>query len=311
MTKSVLVTNLMMLKEQDRFNEELTSLGLNPIFAEVNQFLNEEQLLKYSGNIDAILSGDDLYTEKVLRAFLPRLKGISKWGTGLDSFDLEAAKRLNVPIYNSPGAFDEAVSEVALGYIISLSRNLHFIDRSIREGAWPKISGKRLSGKNIGIIGLGAIGSSIAKKCDFLGMKVSYFDPCLDDKSTNIKFKKFEMIKDLLKISDFIIISCNANKDNKGLINKNLLKFFKKGSFLINVSRGSIINESDLIDALKDNILAGAALDVFEKEPIEKNNPLLGMNNVILGSHNANNEDETNELVHFNTLTNLKKILKI
>ena len=127
----------------------------------------------------------------------------------------------------------------------------------------------------------------------------------------NIKFKKFEVIKDLLKISDFIIISCNANKDNKGLINKNLLKFFKKGSYLINVSRGSIINESDLIDALKDNILAGAALDVFEKEPIEKNNPLLGMNNVILGSHNANNEDETNELVHLNTLKNLKKILKI
>ena len=311
MTKSVLVTNLMMLKEQDRFNEELTSLGLDPIFAEVNQFLNEEQLMKYSGNIDAILSGDDLYTEKVLRAFLPRLKGISKWGTGLDSFDLEAARRLNVPIYNSPGAFDEAVSEVALGYIISLSRNLHLIDRSIREGGWPKHTGKRLSGKNIGIIGLGAIGFSIAKKCDFLGMKVSYFDPYLDSKFSNIKFKKFEIIKDLLKVSDFIIISCNANKENNGLINNNLLKFFKKGSFLINVSRGSIINESDLVDALSDNILSGAALDVFEKEPIEKNNPLLGMNNVILGSHNANNEYETNEKVHSNTLANLKKILKI
>ena len=311
MIKSVLVTNLMMLKEQDRFSEELTSLGLNPIFAEVDQFLNEEQLMKYSGNIDAILSGDDLYTEKVLRAFLPRLKGISKWGTGLDSFDLEAARRLNVPIYNSPGAFYDAVSEVALGYIISLARNLHFIDNSVRSGGWPKITGQSIKGKKAGIIGLGAIGSELAEKCSILGMDIMYYDPFLDNAGVKPDFKNFTDLNQMVKLADYVILCCNASKENSNLVNKDLLKYFKQNSFLINVSRGSLVNEIDLIDALNKGIISGAALDVFIDEPLSESSPFLDMENIILGSHNANNEFKANETVHLNTINNLKKILEL
>ena len=305
----VLVSNLMMLKDPKRFQALLSEKNTKAVFPDVDQFLSEDQLLEYSGIFDGILAGDDQISRKVLKNFLPKLKVISKWGTGLDSVDIEAAKELGVQVYNSPGVFKDAVAEVALGYMIDLSRHISFTDRKVRQGDWVKPVGQGLVGKSLGIIGFGAIGQGIAKRATGFDMKVYVYDI----KPLRIALSEVTPVPlpELLSKSDYICLACNLSEQNRGMINKETIACMKDGAKIINVARGPLINESTLIDALKSGKLSGAGLDVFETEPIALNHPLKKMDNVILGSHNANNVLEVTEFVHQNTLTNLYKGLGI
>ena len=302
MTHTILVSNIMMLRDQTRFAKIFAEHNLEVIFPKVGQFLSEAELLQYAGKIDAIVAGDDQITRKFLEAALPRLKVISKWGTGIDSIDLAAAKELGVPVYNSPAAFSDAVADVALGYIIDLCRHISFIDQEVRKGNWPKPTGYTLRNKILGIIGFGAIGQAIAMRAKAFGMQIIYYDIKAND---NISQAKLASQTELLKSSDVICLACNLNQDNFHLINKETLSKTKEGAKIVNVARGPLINETDLITALENEKISGAALDVFEQEPLNQNSALLKFNNVILGSHNANNAFEANEYVHQNTIKNL------
>ncbi|MEM6603038.1 MAG: phosphoglycerate dehydrogenase [Pseudomonadota bacterium] len=299
-----------MLKERDRFDKKIKSLGFEPLWAETSQFLNQDQCLSLVGDIDGWLAGDDQITETVLAKAIPQLKIISKWGTGVDSIDLDAAKKLGVQVANSPAAFAQAVSEVAIYFILSLSRHLVTIDRQIRSGSWPKYQGRELSGAQLGIIGFGAIGQKIADLASAFGMNICFYDICQkSDIHREGKFFKYSDLNSLAQESDFICLACNYNNDNHHMINGDFLKMMKQSAFLINVARGALIDEKALIDALHNKYIAGAGLDVFEIEPLSKDNPLLEMDNVILGSHNANNGYLAVEAVHENTLQNLVKVL--
>ena len=131
---TVLISNLMMLKEKNRFDAALRKLGAQPIWPEVNQFLDEAACLDWAGKVDVWAAGDDCVTRAVLEAHLPRLRGIAKWGTGLDSIDLAAAKALGVPVFNTPGAFEDAMAEVTLGYTLILTRGLLDVDGAVHTG---------------------------------------------------------------------------------------------------------------------------------------------------------------------------------
>ncbi len=304
----VLVSNIMMLNERERFEKILIDKGLTPVFPEVNQFLKEDELLDIVGDFEGWLAGDDQITEAVLQKALPKLKVISKWGTGTDSIDKEAAKRLGIPVYNSPGAFRDAVSEVAIAYMFALSRSVVSIDRAVRNGGWPKPVSIGLTDKKLGIIGFGAIGKGIAERAFGVKMQVDVCDPYYkaDPEFPTVNNKELE---ELAETSDYLCLACNLSADNKHMINADILKKMPSTSYLINVGRGPLVDEEALIAALANGEIAGAGLDVFEIEPLAQTSPLMKYDNVILGSHNANNTVMAVEYVHMNTLENLYKEL--
>lgn len=308
-TPRVLVSNIMMLKNRDRFEREIRALGAEPVFADVEQYLNEEACLAYAGDFDVWSSGDDRITRKVMEAFLPRLRGIAKWGTGIDSIDLTAAKVLDLPVLNSPGAFSEAVAEVGIGYMLMLSRHLGMIDRAVRCGQWPKPMGGGLWGKTLGMIGFGAIGRGIALRAASCGMNILAYDPPmahLTDMGVN-----FVSLEELLRQADVTCLACNLTSDNRHMINAETLKLMKPTAYLVNVARGQLVDEAALVAALTAGRIAGAGLDVFEEEPLPMTSQLMTMENVVLGSHNANNLESAVEYVHANTMKNIMKLLSV
>lgn len=299
---TVLVSNIMMINERDRFDALLREKGVTPIWPEVNQFMDADQCLSYAGEVDGWLAGDDKITRDVLKAFLPRLKVISKWGTGIDSINLEAAKELGVPICNSPGAFRDAVSEYAIGLLLAATRRLARTDRTIRAGGWPKGRFPGMAGRTMGVIGYGAIGQGVGQRARGLGMEVIAHDPYMQTAPDGSEMVSFET---LLERADVITLCCNQTPENFHLLNAETLGRARDGVILCNVARGGLIDEAALIVALESGKVGAAALDVFETEPLPQDHPLMGFENVALSSHNANSTIEAIEYVHANTLDNL------
>jgi len=299
MEKRVLVTGLMMLAEFDRFQAIMAEKGIEAVRVPVKQFLSEEELLPIVGEFDGWAAGDDRVTGPVLKAALPRLKVIAKWGTGVDSFDLPAAKAAGVPVYNAPGAFQNAVSEVAVGFMLDVSRALSATDRAVRAGKWPKPCGGGLYQKTVGIVGLGAIGRGVAERAIGFGTKILAYDPFEPPAPDYVTYKP---LAEVLSQSDFVVLCCNMTAENFHLINADTLATFKDGAILANVGRGPLVDEPALIAALKTGRLGGAGLDVFEQEPLPADSELRSFDNVILGSHNANNQKAAIESVHQRTL---------
>nr|WP_232372804.1 phosphoglycerate dehydrogenase [Acuticoccus mangrovi] len=283
-------------------------MGVVPVWADVNQYLSEAECLAYAGTVDAWLAGDDRVTRGVLEAFLPRLRGISKWGTGLDSIDLDAAKALGIPVHNTAGAFSEAVAEVALGYMLMLTRYLLVVDRAVREGAWPKPQGLGLHGRTLGLVGYGAIGQGIARRARGCGMQIMAYDPWMATKGGH-EDVEFVDLPALATAADVLCLACALTPETHHLIDASIFALMKEEAVLVNVARGPVVDETALIAALGEGSIGGAGLDVFEVEPLAADSPLRGFGNVVLGSHNANNLRSAVEAVHANTLSNLKRIL--
>lgn len=299
----VLVSNLLMVAEEERFRPELEGHGLDPTFRADRQFLAEAELLDLLPGFDGMIAGDDELNERVLGRVAGRLKVISKWGVGLDSIDLGAAERLGIAVFNSPGAFGEAVAEAAIGYLLMLGRQLHRIDHAVRRGGWPKPSGRGLSGKTLGIVGFGAIGRETARRARGFGLEILASDVRRGlTPEEGVRFADFD---ELVERSDHLCLACNLTAENHHLINAGTLGRMKPGAFLINVARGPLVDESALVAALESGHLGGAALDVYEEEPPAAEHPLKRFGSVVLGSHNANNLVEANEQVHRNTIDNL------
>jgi len=302
--KHVLVTSLIMQRDLERFYTQLEDAGIEAMPYSVNQFLTEEDLLPIIGQYDGVIAGDDQFTERVLMAGLPKLKVISKWGVGLDSIDVDAANRLGIKVYNSPGAFGKAVAEVAMGYVLMLSRKLHIIDREVRKGNWPKPESEGLNGKILGIVGFGAIGKETAKRALAFGMKVLATDIKMSEMKSLVGVS-FTNIDEILKSADYLCLTCNLKPENQGMIGYSELERMKPTSYLINVARGVLVDEAALIEALNKNLIAGAALDVYKTEPLPPEHPFTKMKNIVLGSHNANNMRSANDYVSKNTVKNL------
>ncbi|TRT81756.1 MAG: dihydrofolate reductase [Microcystis aeruginosa Ma_OC_H_19870700_S124] len=304
----VLVSNIMMLNERERFAGALVERGIEPVWPTVNQFMDEAQCLEYAGGVDGWLAGDDKITRNVLGAFLPRLKVISKWGTGIDSIDLGAAKELGVPVCNSPGAFRDAVSEYAIGMLLSASRRIAHTDRSIRAGSWPKGRYIGLTGGTMGVIGYGAIGQGVGQRARGMGMSVVAHDPFM---GTSPDGSELLSLEELIERSTVICLCCNLTSENYHLLGAKAFAAMRDDVMIVNVARGGLIDEDALADALESGKVSAAALDVFEKEPLSLDHRLLGFDNVVVSSHNANSTVQAIEVVHQNTLDNLFKHLDV
>lgn len=307
---TVLLTAPYMIPFVDRFRPVFAHYGIDLIVPTVHERMSEEELLAYAGQFDGTVCGDDRYTERVIRACLPRLKVISKWGTGVDSIDREAAARLGVQVCNTPNAFTLPVSDSVLAYMLAFARRQPWMDREVKAGRWQKIPGRSLSECTLGVIGVGNVGKAVLRRARSFGMTLLGNDilPIAPD---FVVENKVEMttLEDLLARADFVSLNADLNPTSRHIINARTLRLMKTSAVLINTARGPLVDEPALVAALQSGQIAGAAMDVFEVEPLPPDSPLLKMDNVMLAPHNSNSSPSAWERVHWNTIRNLLEIL--
>lgn len=290
----------------DRFRPILEGYGLELRVPEVHERLSEDELLAYAGQFDGTICGDDHYTPRVLAACAPRLKVISKWGTGIDSIDRQAAAQLGIRIGNTPNAFTLPVADTVLGYMLAFARRHPWMDRAVKAGVWDKQMGRSLSECTLGVVGVGTIGKAVIRRARAFGMTILGND-IVEIDHVFIRENNVEMIRlaDLLRRADFVSLNCDLNPTSHHLMNADTLAGMRPTAVLINTARGPIVDEPALVAALQAGQLAGAALDVYEHEPLPASSPLTHLDNVLLAPHNANSSPAAWERVHYNTLKNL------
>ena len=307
---NLLITCTHLIRHLDKYVSLLEKEGITvKAHRPHNQQFNSIEMANLLPGFTFIIAGDDEITEEVInKSKSSGLKAIVKWGIGVDNIDKLAAKKNKIPIFNTPNVFGGEVAEQALSLILNLSRGTHIIDSEVRQGNWYKIEGNSIQGKSLGIIGFGSIGQAIALRAKAFGMEINFYDPFIDKENfINEEFTKVEF-QQLCQKSDFIVIACSLNKENKHLINKESLSIMERKPYIINVSRGSLIKEVDLIQAIKDKKIKGAGLDVFETEPLPISSELLTLKNCILGSHNSSNTTES--VMRVNDMT-IEMIIKL
>jgi D-3-phosphoglycerate dehydrogenase len=306
MKYKVLFTAPYMIPVVDRFKPVFDKYNIELVIPVVRERLEESDLLKYAGEFDGTICGDDRYTARVIEACAPRLQVISKWGTGIDSIDAEACSRYEIKIGRTLNAFTLPVADSVLGYMLAFARCQPWMDREMKSGKWEKIPGKALSECTLGVIGVGNIGKAVVRRAQAFGMKV-FGNDIIDVDHAFLAETDLEMttLQSLLVNSDFVSIHCDLNPTSYHLINSGTLALMKPDAVLINSARGHIVDEKALIEALQTKRLAGAALDVFEFEPLPHDSPLMKMDNVMLAPHNSNSSPAAWERVHWNTLRNL------
>ena len=309
---TVLFTAPYMIPFVDRFKPVFDKYDIELIVPDVQERMEEADLLKYAGQFDGAICGDDRYTARVLEACVPRLKIISKWGTGIDSIDAEACSRYSIKIGRTLNAFTTPVADTVLGYMLAFTRRQPWMDREMKSGKWEKIPGKTLSECTLGVIGIGNIGKAVTRRAKAFGMKV-YGTDIVDIDHVFISETGVEMtsLENLLKNSDFVSINCDLNPTSQHLMNADTFALMRPNAVLINTARGPIVHEASLIEALQAHRLGGAALDVFEVEPLPVESPLMKMDNVMLAPHNSNSSPTAWERVHWNTIRNLLEGLGI
>lgn len=312
MTFKVLISAPYMLPVVERFRERFTRAGVALCVAEVRERLEEEELLQLVGDVDGVICGDDRFSERVLTAAVPRLRVISKWGTGIDTIDLAAAARLGVRVCNTPNAFTDAVADTTLGYVLNFARRLNEMTDRMREGEWDKLPSRSLREMTIGIVGVGNIGSAVAKRAAAFGMQILGND-IRPISATIVKETGLVQVvlDELLSRADFVTLHCDLNPTSRHLMNAGRFASMQPTGVMINTARGPIVDEANLIAALQNGSIAGAALDVFEREPLPLDSPLRNMKNVSLAPHNANSSPSAWEAVHESTIRNLLEGLGI
>ena len=250
--------------------------------------------------------GDDQISNKVIELLKKKnTKFIIKWGQGLDSIDLKSANRNKIKVINFPGFFKTEVAELTIGFILNLLRRINIIDENTKKLKWNRIFSHTLKNKVVGIVGFGFIGKEIAKKLKGFDVKILYHDP-------KVKIKSFvkSNIKTIFKKSNIIIIACNLNKANKGFINKSILSYSIQKPYLINITRGKLVNEKDISYYINKNKISGYATDVFEQEPILKDNSLLQhKNKTLFTNHTASITYEAVENINCEISKNILKLI--
>src|SRR3954447_10600813 len=283
---SVLVGPHLLRKQPGPFRTVLADAGFDLIEAEGHAALSHEQLQTFLPEIDAILAGGERLTAEMF-SIAPRLRVIARVGVGYDLVDVKAATAHKVALTITPGTNQESVAEQTFAFLLALCRNLVILDRDIHQGGWDHRLVAPVRGKTLGLVGLGRIGQAVAVRAHAFGMKIVAYDPIID-MAFEDRYQVTRMdLDELLARSDVVSLHMPLNDQTRGIVNCEFLSRMMAGSLLINTSRGGLVVEGDLRDALVSGHLAGAGLDVLNSEPPEPGNPLLGLPNVVLCPHIA------------------------
>jgi D-3-phosphoglycerate dehydrogenase len=266
-------------KYDDAPLKALTDKGLDVKLNPHGRKMTVPECIEIYQDIEGLIAGTEPLTEEVMKS-AKRLKVISRCGTGLDNVDLDSAKRLGIKVFNTPDAPTLPVAELTVGLILDLLRRVSRMDRDLKAGRWEKMMGNLLYGKKVGIIGFGRIGQKVAELLSAFGAELAYCD--IKPGSFNIKCSGMEF-QEILGWADIVTLHLSVAAEQCPVIGSEQIRLMKEGAWLVNVSRGGVVDEGALYHALKDGHLSGAALDVFDKEPYK--GPLKELNNVILTPH--------------------------
>ncbi|MBS7610608.1 hydroxyacid dehydrogenase [Candidatus Bathyarchaeota archaeon] len=247
-----------------------------------------QNLIELVRDVTVIVTRSSHKIDKAVIDNAKNLKIIARAGVGLDNIEVDYAVRHGITVISTPDASTRAVAELTIGFIIALARQMSSFDRFMHDGEWCKNSkfGVELVGKTLGIIGLGRIGSQVAKLARTFRMRVIAYDPYISPmKAEKLRVELKKNLDDLLIESDFVSVHASLTSETRGLIGEREFRLMKSTAFLINTARGAIIDENALIKALKEKWIAGAALDVYAEEPLPREHPLRKMENTILTPH--------------------------
>jgi D-3-phosphoglycerate dehydrogenase / 2-oxoglutarate reductase len=286
----ILVTCRQMQVELPRHLERIKRLGYEVVAPELGgrQQFSAAELLEYSPHLMGMIAGDDQLNGEFFDG-ATQLKTVIRWGIGVDNVDQAAARQHGVTVRNTPGVFGYEVADSAFGYILNLARGYIVVDAAVRRGEWPKWEGVTLAGARLGIVGFGAIGREIARRGMSFDMDVVACDPFVTTAPAGVSMVDLDK---LLTTSRFIVLACPLTQETFHLIDADRLSLVRPDAYLVNVARGPVVLETDLIDALTSGRVAGAALDVFEIEPLPLDSELRELPNVVLGAHNGSNTRE-------------------
>ncbi len=261
--------------------------------------LSEDEVAELvATDVIAILAGLEPLTDRVL-SNAKSLRVIARCGTGLDSVDLQAASRLGIDVFNTPDAPTQAVAELTIAHMLNSLRHISTTDSNMRSGKWTPTMGSLLATKTVGLIGVGRIGSAVSKLAQAFGARVIGFDPVVSSHNS----VELLSLDEVLNQSDIVSLHVPINDQTHHIVNASAISRMKPGSIVVNVSRGGLIDESALHDALKSQHLSGAALDCFEEEPYS--GPLLQLPGVHVTAHMGSYARETRDLMEVEASTNL------
>jgi D-3-phosphoglycerate dehydrogenase len=304
----ILITPRSFASSSDKAIKMLTERGYEIQRNNTDRPYKKEEMLNLIRDIDGMIIGiDELSAEIIEKA--NKLKVISKYGTGLDNIDINMATNKKIIVTNTPTANVDAVADLAFGLILSLARRIPEADQKTKKGKWEKIIGKSVWEKTLGVIGLGKIGRQVVKRARGFKMNILGFDLIKDKKFAQRYGIKYVNLEKLLQKSDYITIHLPLNDATHHLIDDKELGKIKKDAFLINTSRGGIVDEQALYQALRNNQLKGAALDVYSNEPPVES-PLKELDNVIMTPHIGAYTEEAIENMGIQAAQNLIDVLE-
>jgi len=250
------------------------------------RMLTEDELIARLAGVCATIAGGEAYTERVF-ATHPTLKLVARHGAGFDKVDLAAATRHGVVVTTTPGSNANAVADLTIGLMCAVRRQIARLDRRMREGVWASEYVPALWRSTVGIVGLGHIGKCVARRCLGFEMQVLATEPVPDMAFVRQHGIELLGLEELLRRADIITLHTPATPQNRHLINRERLALMRPTAILINTARGTLVDEDALVEALKNDRLAGAGLDVFQREPLEHSSPLLALDSVVLTPHCA------------------------
>ncbi|WP_102264450.1 phosphoglycerate dehydrogenase [Mesobacillus jeotgali] len=269
---------------------------------------NEEEFANALSDADALVVGVENITQEVLK-YATKLKVIAKHGAGVDNIDLNEAAKRGILVANAPGANKHAVADMVFGLFLSIARQIPFSAQEVKEKKWPRVVGNEIFQKTLGVIGTGRIGKEVIHRAQGFNMKVLCYDVYQDNQLEKQGVGKYVTIHELLKQSDFITIHTDLNQGTKAMIGEKELSYMKRNAFLVNTARGGIIDENALYQALKTGLIKGAAMDVFETEPL-LDSPLVELPNFIATPHMAGYTEEALREVGMLTAKNVIDVLE-
>jgi D-3-phosphoglycerate dehydrogenase len=310
MKKKVVISARTFLKSGQDAIKMLTDKGYEVITNTTGRPFTYEEMYELSADVDGIIVGLDKIDKELLDN-AKNLKVVCKFGVGVENIDVEYAEKLGVKVERAIGSNSTSVAELAIGLIFQLAREIVQNANEVKAGKWNKTLGIELKGKTLGILGFGNIGKQVARIAHGIGMKILAYDPYVNPESALKDYDvQMMLVEDILKSSDFVTLHMPLTDENRYIINSETLSMMKKTAYLVNTARGDLVDEEALYDALKNGVIAGAAEDVFSKEPPEADSKLLKLDNFILTSHLGAVTADANANMINQSVENLLRVLE-
>ena len=276
--------------------------------------VSEDEIIEAAKDADAIITGAAQITRRVMEA-LPKCKAIIRYGVGFDTIDIDAATDNSIIVVNLPTFCTEEVANHAITLLLTCAKKIVSLNNLTKQGRWAE--GKQaqapmgsIYGQTLGLIGCGNLGRMTARKAQCFSLRVLGYDPYVDKSLTEKHGITLVSLPELLNESDFISVHTFLSEDTRHLMGGREFKQMKSTAYFINTARGAVVDEPALIKALQEKWIAGAGLDVFEKEPVDPDNPLLQMDNVVVTPHSASYSDVAFELPRITVLQEIIRVLK-